>query len=65
MYYDEAFDEGNALQTHKIYLEGKHKELNTKIDIFNKTLNELIDDRTKLQKLITNIDIIMVNRGKK
>ena len=58
---DEVFDKRKALQTHKHYLESRYKELNTRIEIYNKVLAEMTEDKTKLEKLITNIDIIMGN----
>lgn len=47
------------LQTHKHYLESRYKELNTRIEIYNKVLAEMTEDKTKLENLITNIDNIM------
>ena len=61
---DEVFDKRKALQTHKHYLESRHKELNARIEIHNKVLTEMTEDKTKLEKLITNIDIIMDNTTK-
>jgi len=51
----------HELQTHKNYLESKYKELDQQIGIYNKVLEEMKEDRVRLEKLIKKLDIIMGN----